>query len=93
MELVWDDSKRQITLEKRNLDFSDAISLFSGFTIEQIDDRYDYGEDRFVTIGMVYDRSVIVVWTPRGGARRIISMKQANVREETKYRDALDRSG
>jgi uncharacterized DUF497 family protein len=91
--LCWDEAKRQRTLTERGLDFADAQQLFDGFRIDQIDDRHDYGEDRFLTIGLVERELIVIVWTPRGGARRVISMRKANVREEARYRDALDRSG
>ncbi len=41
----------------------------------------DYGEPRFVSAGRLSGRIVIIVWTPRGKARRIISMRKANERE------------
>jgi uncharacterized protein len=46
-----------------------------------MDDRREYGEPRFITAGMLDDRIVIIAWTPRGVARRIISMRRANGRE------------
>ena len=49
------------------------------------DDRANYGEPRYTTIGKMGDRMVVLVWTPRGTARRIISMRKANVREQEKY--------
>ena len=45
------------------------------------DERKDYGEARFISAGTLSGRIVIIVWTPRGKARRIISMKKANERE------------
>ena len=45
------------------------------------DDRRDYGEDRFITIGFLAGTMVILVWTPRAGRHRINNMRQANERE------------
>ncbi|MGD0563427.1 MAG: BrnT family toxin [Roseiarcus sp.] len=49
------------------------------------DDRRDYGEDRFITIGFLDARMVVAVWTRRSGARRIISLRKANDREQAIY--------
>ena len=62
-----------------------AGEVFAGATLTVEDDRQDYGEDRFITIGFLDERMVILVWTPRNGARRIISMRKANEREQALY--------
>lgn len=93
MDIEFDDEKRQQTLENRGLDFADAASLFEGPKFTVLDDRGDYGEDRFLTVGYLGDRLAIVVWTPRGEARRIISMRKCNAREQRKFRELVDRSG
>ena len=50
----------------------------------------DYAEARFVTAGWLDARLVIMVWTPRGEVRRIISMRKANEREIKAITPALD---
>ena len=47
--------------------------------------RQDYGEVRIQTIGTLAGRLVMVVWTPRGKARRIVSMRYCNDRERNIY--------
>ena len=54
-------------------------------TLTVEDDRQDYGEDRFITIGFLDGIMVVLVWTPRSGAYRIISMRRANERERAHY--------
>ena len=55
------------------------------------DDRKDYGEVRFVTVGMLRERMVIMVWTPRNmDDRHLISMRKANEREKAQYTQHLD---
>ena len=93
MEISYDGVKRALTLEKRGLDFSDAARLFAGPEYTVADDRTEYGEERFQTYGLIGDRLVIVVWTARGEARHIISMRKCNERERKKYEGQLDRSG
>ncbi len=53
-------------------------------------DRRDFGEPRFITAGWLRSRFVVVVWTPRGGARRIISMRYGHADEEAYYREQMD---
>ena len=91
MEITFDPAKREKTLQERGLDFVDAPKIFAGRRIEQEDDRFDYGEVRIITIGFLSKRMVIVVWTQRGLARHVISMRKANAREQEKYKGRLGR--
>ncbi len=67
-----------------------ATEIFAGATLTIADERRDYGEARFFTIGRLDGRMVVIVWTPRGAARRIISLRKANDREQALYGDRLD---
>ena len=58
-----------------------ARTVLGGPTLTVEDDRQDYGEVRFITIGFLDDAMVVLVWTPRDDAYRIISMRRANERE------------
>ncbi len=62
-----------------------SAEIFAGPTLTIADDRKDYREERFITIGRLESRMVVVVWTPRGEARRIISLRKANDREKAAY--------
>ena len=62
-----------------------AGEVFGGATLTVEDDRRDYGENRFITIGFLDSAMVVMVWTPRGLRRRIISMRKANERERRLY--------
>lgn len=88
--ITYDAAKRLITLEKRGLDFEDAVQVFAGITLTIEDDRMDYGETRFQTLGMIGGRLIMLVWTPRNGGRHIISMRRANDRERKKYDACLE---
>ena len=85
MTIEFDETKRTATLEARGLDMARAGEVFAGATLTVEDDRRDYGEDRFITIGFLDGVMVVLVWTPRDGAYRIISMRKANERERTLY--------
>jgi uncharacterized DUF497 family protein len=85
----WDEAKRQSTLAQRGLDFADAELVFAGRRVTLPDLRHDYGESRFITAGWLRDRFVIVVWTPRGDGRRIISMRHGHADEEVYYDEQM----
>lgn len=89
MRITYDPAKRAATLSERGLDFESAALVFAGDTLDAEDSRADYGERRIVTVGHLRGRMVIVVWTPRGDARHVISMRKANERERRRYRQRL----
>jgi uncharacterized DUF497 family protein len=89
MRITFDAAKREKTLRERGLDFARAREVFDGLTITLQDQRQDYGEPRFITAGWLDARLVVLLWTPRGLARRIISMRKANEREIDKYKQGL----
>jgi uncharacterized protein len=90
MEITYDAEKRALILEARGLDFNDAVQVFAGTTVDIEDDRKDYGEARWLTFGLLADRLVAVVWTPRGEGRHVITMWKANDRERKKYDAQLE---
>jgi uncharacterized DUF497 family protein len=61
--------------------------VFAGRTITVQDTRRDYGEARFQTVGFLADRMVMVVWTPRGEARHVMSMRKCKDREKAIYQE------
>lgn len=89
MKLSWDETKRKRTLAARDLDFSDAATVFAGPTLEFEDERRNYGECRIVCVGFLGTRMVVLVYVQRGVVRRIVSMRKANDREQKVYRARL----
>jgi uncharacterized protein len=87
--ITFDRTKREKTLTERGLDFRRAKEVFQGVHLTRPDDRRDYSEQRFVSAGRLEERIVVIVWTPRGRARRIISMRKANKREIKKLSPQL----
>ena len=85
MEIEFDPAKRAATLQIRGLDMARAPDVFAGATLTVEDNRKDYGEPRYITIGFLANRMVILAWTQRGNIRRIISMRKANEREQAVY--------
>jgi len=85
MEFIWDEKKRKTTIRERGLDFADAETVFSGTTFTFEDDRFDYGEQRFITMGLLRGIVVVIAHTERGEAIRIISMRKATKHEQEIY--------
>jgi len=85
----WDDAKNRGNSAKHGLDFSDAELVFAGPCVTFVDSRFDYGEERFVTLGLLAGRLVAIAHAPRGEATRIISMRKANRREQEIYQKRL----
>jgi len=56
MEYEWDEAKHLANLRKHGIDFADVPSVFGGDTVTVEDDRFDYGEQRFVTFGLLQGR-------------------------------------
>lgn len=92
MEISFDPAKRARALAERGLDFADAPRVFAGRTLTLEDDRRDYGERRWQSYGMLGDRLVTLIWTERGSARHVISMRKCNEREQARYAAELARS-
>lgn len=89
VKIVYDTVKREQALKERGIDFQDAALLFSGRTLTLLDDRKDYGELRYQTYGFIHKRLAMVVWTPRGENRRIISMRYCHEKESHKVKAFL----
>lgn len=68
---------------------AEADQVFEALHITFEDVRFDFGETRFLTFGLLRDRMVVLAWTPRGDAIRITSMRKANEREQKRYRQRL----
>ena len=85
MKFTWDEQKRKKTLNERGLDFADARKVFGGptFTIE--DERFDYGERRLVTVGLLDGQVVAIVHTEAAKEIRVISMRKGTANEQKIY--------
>jgi uncharacterized protein len=87
LEFEWDPVKAKINFQTHGVSFELAKTVFNDpFAIERIDDRVDYGEERFVIIGMARGQVLLLVaYTERGRGIRIISARRATQNEEADY--------
>ena len=91
MRYERDEAKNRSNLVKHGLDFSDAEQVLSGPCVTFADDRFNYGEKRLTSLGLLAGRVVVIAHTPReANVTRIISMRKANRREQKIYQKRLD---
>ncbi len=89
MDFEWDEAKRELNLAKHGLDFSDAPNMFELPMLSALDTRRDYGEERWLGIGLLQGRVVVVVFTQPNADIRIISLRKA-VSRERKFTEAVE---
>lgn len=73
MRFTWDSRKNDANVRRHAIAFQDAARIFDGPTVERIDDRFDYGEDRIYAIGLVNGIEITLIYTDRDDERHIIS--------------------
>lgn len=82
MRYSWNEAKRVINLKKHHLDFRDAHIIFDGLTVTIEDKRFDYGEDRFISIGFLHGIIVLIAHAEMELETTIILMRKATRYEE-----------
>jgi uncharacterized protein len=86
----WDEDKNQENIRKHGFDFGDAWEIFEAPLLEALDLRAEYGEDRWIAIGLLGNRVVVVTFTQRDeDTVRIISLRKALKHERNKFEEAI----
>ncbi len=85
MRYEWGEAKRQANIQKHGIDFIEIEKVFAGETVTILDDRFDYGETRFVTVGWLNGQVVVIAHTETDEVIRIISARKATKNEEISY--------
>jgi uncharacterized DUF497 family protein len=85
----WSEAKRAANIKAHGLDFVDVPRVFEGATYTFEDDRFSYGEQRFITLGLLVGIPVSIVHTENGHEIRVISFRKATKREAQLYFDAI----
>ncbi|MBX3291061.1 MAG: BrnT family toxin [Acidobacteria bacterium] len=85
VKFVWDENKRLANIRRHGLDFIEIPSLFESYVFTIEDDRFDYGETRYFSLGLLSGRVIAVSYTESNEEIRIISARRANKNEQKKY--------
>ena len=87
MRFEWDEAKRRSNLRDHEIDFAAIVweKFFDGETVTRMDDRFDYGERRYLTLGLLKGKVVAVVHTEHDGIFRLISARKASKNEQDIY--------
>jgi uncharacterized protein len=90
VDFEWDEDKNQKNIRIHGFDFGDAWKVFDGPLFMALDTRSHYGEDRWIVIGLLGDRIVVVIFTTRGsGTVRLISLRKALKHEPKQFEEAI----
>jgi uncharacterized DUF497 family protein len=90
VQFEWDERKRRINIKKHGIDFLDAPEIFQGPMLVNLDEKNEYGEDRYIGIGFLRNMAAAVVFTePHPETIRIISLRKATKNEEKRFKEAL----
>jgi uncharacterized DUF497 family protein len=82
VRFTWSDAKRKLNIEQHGFDFVDAPRVFEGPTFTYEDDRFDYSQQRFVTLGILDEFVVSIVHTETSRVIRVISFRKATKHEQ-----------
>jgi hypothetical protein len=85
MRFTWSERKRAINVKEHGLDFIDAPRVFEGLTFTYEDDRFAYGEQRFITLGLLAGVPVSIAHTESDDEIRIISFRKATSSEANRF--------
>ena len=87
MRFEWDEAKRRANLRDHKIDFAavEKEKIFAGETVTRLDERFEYGERRFLTLGLLKGEVVAIVHTESDEVVRLISVRKASKNEESSY--------
>ena len=90
MQFEWDEAKNLENIRKHRIDFADIPEMFDHPLLIELDERFDYGEDRWIGIGFLGNGVAVVVWTERqDDVIRIIAARRANQYERQRLEQYL----
>ena len=95
MRYTWNEEKNRRNLVLHGIAFEDAVLIFDGPTVEVVDDRFDYGEERIYAIGIVNGVEITVIYADRkckrqSEERRIISAWRSEPHERRRYWQSIE---
>ena len=90
MKFEWDENKRKLNIQKHGIDFEDAKRVFEGISLTFQDNRFDYGQQRFITMGLLYEIVIVIAHTEIDEIIRIISIRKATKNEQKLFFKKLE---
>ncbi len=94
MRFEWDEQKNLQNIHKHGLSFADAEEIFEYPMLTALDERENYGEERWIGVGILKGRTAVVAFTQRDEETvRIISLRKALKHERAKYEKLIYRLG
>ncbi len=91
MKFEWDNEKNKLNIQRHEIDFQDAHFIFQFPLLVKVDTRKNYGEERLVGLGVLAEVVVVIVFTRRGDAIRVISIRRANKNERKVYQQTFQK--
>jgi uncharacterized DUF497 family protein len=85
MRYEGDEAKRLVNIQKHGIDFTRVEKVFADKTVTILDDRFDYGESRYITLGLLSGRVVVIAHTETDEVISIIPVRKATKNEEAGY--------
>ncbi len=86
MKFEWDEIKNKANIQKHRIDFNDVPIMFDQPMVISLDTRKDYGEDRWIGIGLLGSGCAVVVFVEQNeDVIRIISARKAEKHEQKRY--------
>ena len=85
MKFEWDAEKRLANIRKHGIDFADVWRFFENDVYTTVDDRFDYGEIRFLSLGLLFGEVIAVSYSETDEITRIISARKAEKYEQETY--------
>ncbi len=87
MRFEWDENKNNKNISVHGIDFRDAHLIFENPVLIKKDNRKDYGEERLIGLGELFKVTIIIIFTKRASAIRVISIRRANENERKIYQE------
>jgi uncharacterized protein len=81
MGFEWDEDKNRENIRKHGIDFTDVPEMFNYELLESLDDRTEHGEDRWIAIGLLRGRIVVVYTEKQADVIRLISKATTDERQ------------
>ena len=90
MTFEWDEAKNQANIRNHRIDFADVPPLFDGPMVVKLDTRRDYGEERFIGVGLLHNAVILVVFVEKKQATiRLISARKATQHERERFQEEV----